>query len=107
MGDLLKAHCEKCSFEKEVFFGSGMEDFLSVLNVPAVNSETGEFVVENIIERESLDENLIFYNDKSMYKGTMPEHTINWRGLKLNPRNNLCPNCQSYSLAFENVGVFD
>lgn len=107
MGVLLMAQCEKCSFEKEVLFGSGMDNFLTLAYVPAVNSETGEFVVENYLERDDLDNDLIFYNDESMYKGKLLEHPINWRGIKLNRKNNLCPNCLSYSLTFEDVGVFD
>jgi hypothetical protein len=107
MGYILIAHCENCRFEKEIFFGSGMDNFFSVLNVPAVNSETGEFVVENILEKENLDESLIFYNDKSMFKGKISEYTINWGGLKLNRKNNLCPNCITFSLTFEDVGIFD
>jgi hypothetical protein len=105
MGSVLKAIC-KCGFEKEFLFGGGMMDFNTVCNVPALNKETGEFVVENYLSKSS-SEDLSFYNQPNMYSGDLGDEYHQWSGVLLKQTGNLCPNCKSFTMNFELIACYD
>lgn len=108
MGSKLRAICYQCKFEDEVYFGGGMRNFMEECDVPAINTKTGKFVVANIFNKKKLDKDLVFYNDKKMYKGKLDKSSAHeWGDIYLSYDNNLCPGCKNYSMKFELELLFD
>jgi hypothetical protein len=106
MGSILIASCKKCGFEKsDIFYGGGMIDFIEVCNVPAINKRTGQMVVKNIFKKHS--KNIAFYTEPSMYKGKLGKNRHQWGEIYLRKFKNHCPQCQSFSLSFHDIGCWD
>jgi len=106
MGTILRAVCKKCGYSRTVYFGGGMLDFTEVCNVPALNKETGEFEVKNILDKETLS-NYIFYNEADMFKSPNRNRAHQWGEILLNEQHNFCPECTDFSMDFEAKGLFD
>jgi len=106
MGQIIMAVCENCGFKKEFLFGAGMRDFTRVCSVPAIDKETGEFVVSNYF-RKRKSVKLVFYNQKEMSKSSSAEGHHSWGQVVINEKFNLCPYCKSFTLRFESIGLFD
>lgn len=105
MGSILKANCDKCGFEKEVWFGAGMKDFTTICNVPAITKKTGRLGVKNILKEHMGD--YTFYSDPTMYEGELGDDAHQWGEVMLKRENNLCPRCKNFTMVFEDNGCFD
>jgi C4-type Zn-finger protein len=70
MGLILTAYCEKCGFKRdEIFFGAGKSNHKTVCDVPAIDRNTNQFVVENYLNKENIGDNIQFYTDQELFKG--------------------------------------
>jgi hypothetical protein len=107
MGIILSAFCEKCGFEKEVWFGAGMDNFMTVCNVPALNKKSGRFVIKNILKKGNSSRDFNFYNESGMFQGTIENDDLQWDDVILKESGNLCPNCKLFSMKFFQNGCFD
>lgn len=107
MGQILFATCNNCGFQQQFCFGAGMGDNLTLCSVPAIDKQTGDFVVENYFEKDSFNGQFMFYNESEMYHMETDQEFIQWGEVKLNRTDNLCPNCLRFTLVFESVGCFD
>ena len=106
MGTILMANCKKCGFLKdEIYYGGGMMNFMEVCNVPALNRKTGQLIVKNIFKKHS--EDIVFYNNPSMFKGKLGKDTHQWGDIYLRRLKNHCPQCKNYSLIFSDAGCWD
>jgi len=105
MGSILMANCQKCGYEKEVWFGAGIKDFSTICNVPAITKKSGRLGVKNIL-KEHKDE-CAFYSDPLMYEGELGDDAHQWGEIWLKRENNLCPRCNNYTMVFKNNGRFD
>jgi hypothetical protein len=102
MGTLLNAICKNCGFSySNIDFGSGMRE--RIPHVPAIQKDTGDFVVVPLSD----DPNLRFYHKPEMYKEPIKDYGIQYIDISLNPTSNLCPSCQEYTLEFIEFGNFD
>lgn len=102
MGTMLNAICKNCGFTKgNIYFGSGMIE--RTPKVPAIQKDTGKFVVAEISD----DPNLQFYHQREMYKDPIKDYGIQNLDISLNPSGNLCPACQEYAMDFVVTGNFD
>lgn len=107
MGSILTAICGGCGFKKEIFFGGGMLNFTTVCNVPAINKNTGEFIITNYLNKSTYSDNIIFYNQPEMYSGVIDEGAHQWCDVYLKRKDNYCPECKGFTLDFEFAGCFD
>ncbi len=106
MGQIINAICKNCSFQKEFLFGAGMMDFTKVCKVPAVDKETGKFVVKNYLSNKKMG-NIIFYNHNDMFKGTIGDDYHSWGEINIKKEFNLCPECKLFTLNFDEIALFD
>lgn len=117
MGTLLRAICNKCGFERErIFFGGTRNNFTTVCAVPAIDLNTNKFVVENYKNKEQLKGSILFYTEHELYKGeivTDPDSpdwindTVEFGSAVLKTTENKCPECNNFSMEFEQNGKFD
>jgi len=110
MGQVLTAHCEKCGFKRDkIYFGGGMADHKTVCDVPAIDLNTNQFVVENYYNKEKLGDNIQFYTDQELFKGGADKNAgkWNWGNVLLKITENKCPECNNYSMRFIPTGSFD
>lgn len=110
MGQILTANCEKCGFKKDkIFFGGGRENHTTVCDVPAIDLNTNQLVVENYFNKEKLDSNILFYTEQELFKGkaVMFNGSWEWKEILLKITENKCPECNNYSMKFESNGNFD
>jgi hypothetical protein len=110
MGQILTAHCEKCGFKREkISFGGCRANYKTVCDVPAIDRNTNQFVVENYYNRENLGDNIQFYTDQELFKGEADKNSgiWNWGNVLLKIAENKCPVCNNYSMKFIPTGSFD
>lgn len=108
MGYVYSAECSQCGFSSKFRFGSGMSNVKTMLSAPAIELETGKFVVLNFLEFKD-NESYVFYSDPSMQSNEDREakkQTINWHSFVLNRKNNYCPRCKNFSLNFDHILLF-
>jgi len=78
MGYGMLAKCKNCDFTKEFFYGAGRLNYTTEADVPAIDNTTGEFVVENYMNKKKLKSKVTFYTELSMFKldtsSIMPEN---------------------------------
>lgn len=102
MRTLLNAYCSKCDFRIDgVKFGAPTEEDTPM--IPAIDQDTGQFVVEKFDE----DANLSYYHDFGMNRGKEGPHWIESNGIFLSPDHNKCPKCGEFAMKFEAVGTWD
>ena len=118
MGYVLKAVSNNCGFQRDqIYFGSGMSKTNTYNHVPAINMETGQFVVQNIYRKFKPQlfhflevktvENLMFYNELVMYNMKPEDRGIYSGNVVINSNNNLCPLCLNFTMDFINTGLWD
>lgn len=99
MGNLIKATCTDCDFEKDFNFGGNMIDFTVNNPVPSIHKKSGKF--RNVNYFKAKDSNrYLFYSDKTLKGKNKSGNTIENFDLSLNEYNNYCPNCKKFSLDF-------
>ena len=102
MRTLLNAYCTKCDFRQDgVRFGATTEDDTPL--IPAIDPETGQFVVAEFDE----DNDLAYYHDFGMNRGKEGPDWIETFGIFLSPDHNKCPKCEEYAMRFEVVGEWE
>ncbi|WP_430929028.1 hypothetical protein [Polaribacter marinivivus] len=99
MGNLIKATCTHCDFEKDFNFGGNMMDFTTNNPVAAIHKISGKFRNVNYFISK-LKDNYTYYFEDSL-KGNNKNGPIyeNFE-LTLNEHNNFCPECKNTSLEF-------
>jgi hypothetical protein len=107
MGQMLFAICNNCGFQQQFSFGAGMDDHLTRCSVPAMDKQTGEFVVKNYFEKDSFNGQFIFYNESEMYHMETNRKFIQWKEVLLKRTENLCTNCLRFTMSFEYGPCFD
>ena len=107
MGEILNAKCDQCGFQQQFRFGAGMGDHLTQCSVPAIDKQTGDFVVENYFKKDSFNGQFMFYNEPEMYHGEVDRKYIQWKEVKLKRTDNLCPNCLRFKMSFASGICFD
>jgi hypothetical protein len=110
MSQILTAHCEKCGFKRDkIYFGGGMADHKTVCDVPALDLNTNQIVIENYFDKENLRDNILFYTEQELFKAGVGKNvgTWNWGDVILKIAENKCPECNNYSMKFISTGSFD
>ena len=106
MGNIIKAKCTNCNFEKDFRFGGNRMNFTTVQMVPAIDKKTREFKnVNYLTEKES--DNYIFYTDSALKVATREKNTYQSFDLLLNKNYNYCTNCESFTLDFILIAFTD
>lgn len=96
---LLNAYCTQCDFRQDgVKFGAATEDDDPI--VPAIDTDTGQFVAAEVDENN----NLSYYHDFGMNRGKEGPDWIETFGVFLSPDHNKCPKCGQFAMRFEPVG---
>lgn len=99
MGNLIKATCTHCDFEKDFNFGGNMMDFTVNNPVPAIHKKSGKFRNVNYFKQKDINHYLYYFEDA--LKGNNKDgHTYQNFDMYLNEHNNFCPNCKKFSLDF-------
>lgn len=102
MGSLLNAYCTQCEFRHDgIRFGSSHRE--ETPHVPAIDEDTGEFVVAELDE----DKNFSYYHEFGMNKGKRSADWIESADIFLSPDHNKCPQCGEFAMRFEGVGEWD
>ena len=84
-----------------------MGDHLIRCSAPAIDKQTGDFVVENYFEQDSFNGQFMFYNETEMYHMETDEKFIQWGDVKLKRTDNLFPNWLRFKMNFEYGTCFD
>src|SRR5688500_4303942 len=96
MVTLLKAYCTSCAFHHDGFqFGAETEE--DTPHVPALDNDTGAFVVAEL----DPDSNLTYYHEFGMNRGKEGPGWIQSFDIYLSPDHNKCPQCGEYTMRFE------
>ena len=99
MGNLIKATCTHCDFEKDSNFGGNMMDFTVNNPVPAIHKKSGKFSNVNYFKQKDINHYLYYFEDA--LKGNNKDgHTYQNFDMYLNEHNNFCPKCKNFSLDF-------
>ncbi len=108
MGQFLTAKCRECDFLREkIAFGGGRWNYQTNKPVPAINKQTGEFIVCNYYEKEQLKDTVAFYNERQMHKGEEDTSGHRFSDVVIKHENNKCPKCGNFTLDFIGTGLFD
>ena len=99
MGNVIKAKCRNCLFESKFIFGGNRSNFQEYCPVPAIKTDSNEFVNINYIENKN-NPLYIFYSDDSLKGENENKGKFVCFDLKLNVVNNYCPKCENFSLDF-------
>lgn len=102
MGKIITGKCKSCGFETEFSFGGNRSNYKTVCRLPAIDTETGEFVELNYYDYQNTKSKYLFYNDEKLKYNTAHDNTVirNFN-VELNTRKNFCPRCNSHALDFE------
>lgn len=116
MGTFLRATCKKCDFNSgRIIFGAGERTFETNCAVPGIDLNTNKLVVENWKNRGQLRGKILFYTERELYKGEIIEDidnidwgfdSINFGSAVLKKADNKCPQCNNFSMQFEEEGKF-
>lgn len=109
MGKILRAICGTCGFErKNIGYGGGMENYKTFCGVPAIDVSKNQLVVENYFNKEKLEDNIVFYTEKQLFKGEIDKNNGSWSWMDvfLKIKENKCPECNNFTMTFESCGSF-
>jgi len=106
MGSILKANCQNCYFSSTFLYGSGVQDFNTNCQVPAINRETGTFEVINTVGYYNTGK-YTFYTDPILHKDNGDQPDLQWKEHELWQSNNYCPQCHKFTLEFITTGFLD
>ena len=63
MGNIIKAKCTHCNFDKDFNFGGNMMDFTVNNPVPAIHKKSGKFRKVNYFKQKDTNHYLYYYED--------------------------------------------
>src|SRR5690606_35094873 len=107
MGSIIKSKCSVCDYQNEFRFGGGRFDFQTNCPVPAINKETGEFVNINFYEYKNSSEYLFYHNEELKSQNSENVNQYQNFDLKINQKDNYCPECKNQTLDFYQVMFID
>jgi len=120
MGDIVRAVCHCGYSSEEMLIGGGRRDYLTNCNFPMFCKACHSLFEANLYDKKIVcsecgSDNVLSYDDKSLYKESeeglmtyfyMLGVTPN-RKLQLSKAKNLCPKCDHFSLFFGWLGLYD
>ena len=106
MGEILKATCSICNFNRKANYGGGRMDFKTYNPVPALHKVTKKFESVNYKDKEA-HKDFVFYSDNALKSSDYNGRTYGNFDLKINKEGNYCPNCSNYSLSFMSIAMYD
>jgi hypothetical protein len=107
MGQIVIAKCDNCGFKQEFTFGAGWADHMTNCSVPAIDQQTGAFVVQNYFEKSTFNGRFRFYNEPGMFEGELKWPFLESGDVALSQTANLCPHCEQFKLRFNIIIWFD
>lgn len=109
MGSIIKSNCRVCNYLNQFSFGGSRMNYLTNCSVPAIKKDTGEFVNINYYEHIGSQEYL-FYHDGQLKNPHIDDNKyFNFfenADLKINKKDNYCPQCKNQTLDFDLSGLF-
>lgn len=106
MGNIIKAKCTNCDFEREFNFGGNMMDFTTNNPVPAIHKVSGKFRNVNYF-RTKLKDNYTYYFEDALKGDHKSGYTFQNFDLLLNENDNYCPECKKFTLNFTLLALTD
>ena len=106
MGNIIKAKCTSCDFEKDFNYGGNMMDFTTNNPVPALHKISGKFKNVNYF-KEKDNAHYHYYFEDQLKGDNTTGHTFQNFDLFLNKKNNYCPECKKFSLDFNLLAYTD
>jgi hypothetical protein len=107
MGSILSAQCTKCEFKRKVYFGGGYLDFETLCKVPAINKKTGKFSVRNILEPKNRKHYKYYHEPQLSTSQEANNDSLVWGGIFLKKTENFCPQCNLFTMTFEEIGTWN
>jgi len=105
MGVIYNAICALCDFQVQFSLGGNMANFRENSPVPAIKKANGKFENPNYIEVKD-SEDYTFYWEKSM-SNAREDFPIQYFDHEIQKTDNLCPQCNNFSLMFKEFLRFD
>jgi hypothetical protein len=106
MGNVIKAKCTTCDFEKKFSFGGNMIDFKTNNPVPALHKESGKFKNVNYFKTKE-QENYLYYFEDVLKGENKGGYTFQNYDFLINENDNYCPKCKKFNLDFILVAFTD
>ena len=84
-----------------------MRDFMTRSSVPAINKNTGQFVIKNYLKKDTFRTPIVFYNNPQLFKGEIEDDGLIWGEVVLKHTHNFCPKCNQFTLEFMEYALID
>lgn len=105
MGYGLISVCRSCDTSTDLIYGPGM--ISRDIHVPAIELSSKKVISVNYNEENLASKKYKFYTSRRLKSFFRGGSTLDIYDLKLNSRNNFCPNCRKFTFDFELDCLFD